>query len=99
MYNSSSKSKYSKEYGLRVQVYNIYCSTSVKYSSVGKNSGTRLMLVNEVALGNIFLTTRHDTHIKSPPEGFHSLHGVPSKKDLSDFQVKIIHTWWRVQRN
>ena len=32
--------------------YNPCCSTSAKYSAPG-NHGTRLMLVNEVALGNI----------------------------------------------
>ncbi|XP_015749941.1 PREDICTED: poly [ADP-ribose] polymerase 4-like [Acropora digitifera] len=47
-------------------------STSAKYSAPG-NHGTRLMLVNEVALGNIKALRKFALDLTSPPYGYKSL--------------------------
>ncbi|KAL8613683.1 hypothetical protein ACOMHN_029775 [Nucella lapillus] len=58
-------------------------STSAKYSTPSKTRSTRLMLVNEVALGECHDVTTTDTTLTQPPDGFHSVHGVGKKSDNS----------------
>ncbi|CAH3018315.1 unnamed protein product, partial [Porites evermanni] len=61
-------------------------STSAKYSAAASN-GTRLMLVNEVALGNIKELTKFSVDLTSAPTGFDSCHGVQSTEgEPSDFK-------------
>ncbi|XP_067050666.1 protein mono-ADP-ribosyltransferase PARP4-like isoform X2 [Acropora muricata] len=61
-------------------------STSAKYSAPG-NHGTRLMLVNEVALGSIKAFRKFALDLTSPPYGYNSCHGVQGKEDEpSDFK-------------
>ena len=52
------------------------CSTSLKYSSCTKATGTRLMVLSDVALGRICDVTKCDVSLKSPPRGYDSVHGV-----------------------
>ena len=62
--------------------------TSVAYSTASKTKGTRLMLVNEVALGNCLDTTQKDLTLTCAPEGYQSVHGVKATFDQpSDFKV------------
>ncbi|KAL3871218.1 hypothetical protein ACJMK2_039226 [Sinanodonta woodiana] len=63
-------------------------STSAGYSSPGKTKGTRLMLINEVALGSCFGTTKHNKSLTEPPEGYQSVHGIKATENCpSDFKV------------
>ncbi|KAL9969636.1 hypothetical protein ACROYT_G021872 [Oculina patagonica] len=61
-------------------------STSAKYSAPG-SKGTRLMLVNEVALGNVKEFRKFSMDLTSPPSGYDSCHGLMSTEDApSDFK-------------
>jgi len=61
-------------------------STSAKYSAPGSN-GTRLMLVNEVALGKVKVFRKFSLDLTSPPAGYDSCHGVQYIEDEpSDFK-------------
>ncbi len=65
-------------------------STSAKYSSPSM-TGMRMMLINEVALGECLQVTKTHTTLTQPPEGYHSVQGVKtSKQNPSDFQVCMI---------
>ncbi|KAJ7391391.1 Protein mono-ADP-ribosyltransferase parp4 [Desmophyllum pertusum] len=55
-------------------------STSAKYSAPG-SKGTRLMLVNEVALGSIKEFRTFSMELTSPPRGYNSCHGLMSTED------------------
>ena len=58
------------------------------YSTASKTKGTRLMLINEVALGNCFDTTEKDLTLTCAPEGYQSVHGVKATDtQLSDLKV------------
>ena len=58
------------------------------YSTASKTKGTRLMLINEVALGNCFDTTEKDLTLTCAPEGYQSVHGVKATDtQSSDFKV------------
>ena len=64
-------------------------STSIKYSTVSRITGSRLLLVNEVALGNVKDFTQHDTSLEAPPQGYHSTHGVGKDLDANSvFEVR-----------
>ncbi|BFZ25340.1 hypothetical protein BsWGS_28378 [Bradybaena similaris] len=58
-------------------------STSMKYSSPSNTKGSRLLLVNEVALGSCKDYIKHDLTLVAPPEGYNSTHGVSRKWDKS----------------
>ncbi|CAG5135718.1 unnamed protein product, partial [Candidula unifasciata] len=58
-------------------------SKSMRYSSPSKTKGSRLLLVNEVALGSCKDFNKHDTTLVAPPEGYNSTHGVSRKWDKS----------------
>ncbi|XP_069827927.1 protein mono-ADP-ribosyltransferase PARP4-like [Dendropsophus ebraccatus] len=61
-------------------------STSVKYSQPSSVTGSRLLMVCDVALGNCADVFRRDYTITEPPNGFHSVHGVRRKDGVnSDF--------------
>ena len=61
------------------------------YSTASKTKGTRLMLINEVALGNCLDTTERDLTLTSAPQGYHSVHGVKAtESQTSDFKVKSL---------
>ncbi|XP_060065436.1 protein mono-ADP-ribosyltransferase PARP4-like [Ylistrum balloti] len=61
-------------------------STSVKYSQVSKSRGTRMMLVNKVALGKCMDLYTHDKTLEHAPDGYSSVHGVASTSNkASDF--------------
>ncbi|XP_019851276.1 PREDICTED: uncharacterized protein LOC100633591 isoform X2 [Amphimedon queenslandica] len=63
-------------------------SLSVKFSGPGKKRhGTRLMLVNEVALGNVKEFTSYQKELLAAPNGFHSVKGVKgTTEEPSDFK-------------
>ncbi|XP_055887848.1 protein mono-ADP-ribosyltransferase PARP4-like isoform X2 [Biomphalaria glabrata] len=58
-------------------------NTSVQYSTPSKTKGSRLLLINEVALGQIKDYTTHETSLVAPPPGYNSTHGVSKKCDKS----------------
>lgn len=61
--------------------------TSVAYSTASKTKGTRLMLINEVALGNCLDKTQKDLTLTCAPEGYQSVHGVKATDEQpSDFK-------------
>ncbi|XP_040278398.1 protein mono-ADP-ribosyltransferase PARP4 [Bufo bufo] len=61
-------------------------STSVKYSQPSDITGSRLLVVCDVALGKSTDVFRRDYTITEPPSGFHSVHGVQQKDGVnSDF--------------
>ncbi|XP_044144395.1 protein mono-ADP-ribosyltransferase PARP4 [Bufo gargarizans] len=61
-------------------------STSVKYSQPSDITGSRLLVVCDVALGKSTDVFRRDYTITEPPSGFHSVHGVQWKDGVnSDF--------------
>ena len=62
--------------------------TSLKYSRTSPSSGTRLMLVNQVALGECCDFNTHQKHLKRAPAGYDSCHGVKAMANNgSDFEV------------
>ena len=62
--------------------------TSLKYSRTSPSSGTRLMLVNQVALGKCCDFSTHQKHLKRAPAGYDSCHGVKAMANNgSDFEV------------
>ncbi|XP_078001506.1 protein mono-ADP-ribosyltransferase PARP4-like isoform X2 [Glandiceps talaboti] len=62
-------------------------STSAKYTSASQKRGTRLMLVNEVALGQCLDVYKYNTEMTGPPNGYHSVHGVrKTEQQPSDFK-------------
>ncbi|XP_038059035.1 uncharacterized protein LOC119730290 isoform X2 [Patiria miniata] len=62
-------------------------STSAKYSHASQARGTRLMAVNQVALGECYQTTSYKKDFTEAPEGFHSVHGVKNNgTNHSDFK-------------
>ena len=62
--------------------------TSLKYSRTSPSSGTRLMLVNQVALGKCCDFSTHQKHLKRAPAGYDSCHGVKAMaNNRSDFAV------------
>lgn len=66
----------------------MFGSTSVNYSTPSKTTGTRFMLVSEVALGNCKDMFTKDLTLTSPPDGYNSVHGVKSTaEEPSDFKV------------
>ncbi|KAK3773376.1 hypothetical protein RRG08_023253 [Elysia crispata] len=63
-------------------------STSVKYSAPSNTKGTRLLLINEVALGTTKDYIEHDKTLMSAPNGYDSTHGVGRDQDnKSQFEV------------
>ncbi|XP_070191086.1 protein mono-ADP-ribosyltransferase PARP4-like [Littorina saxatilis] len=56
-------------------------STSALYSTPSKTRGTRLMVVNEVALGECCEFTTTDHTLTKPLDGYHSAHGIARKHD------------------
>ena len=63
-------------------------STSAKYSASSKASGTRLMVVNEVALGKCQDVSKYHKDLIVAPQGYHSVHGVKqTQMYASDFKV------------
>ncbi|XP_059150077.1 protein mono-ADP-ribosyltransferase PARP4-like isoform X1 [Physella acuta] len=58
-------------------------STSVRYSSPSQTKGSRLLLINEVALGNCKDFNVYNTELVAPPDGYDSTHGVSQKWDKS----------------
>ncbi|XP_056417671.1 protein mono-ADP-ribosyltransferase PARP4 isoform X4 [Hyla sarda] len=61
-------------------------STSIKYSQPSSVTGSRLLVVCEVALGKCTDVFHRDYTITEPPNGFHSVHGVRRKDGVnSDF--------------
>ncbi|XP_078337991.1 uncharacterized protein LOC111100311 isoform X3 [Crassostrea virginica] len=62
-------------------------STSIKYSKPSKTRNTRMMLVNQVALGNSLDVYKHQRDLTTPPSGYDSVHGVASGEGVeSDFK-------------
>ncbi|KAL5017637.1 hypothetical protein ScPMuIL_007226 [Solemya velum] len=51
-------------------------STCAKYSLPNSQTGTRMLLLCDVTLGNCKDVTRTDTSLVSPPTGYHSVHGM-----------------------
>lgn len=70
----------------------ILSSKSALYSTPSKTKGTRLLLVNEVALGRCYDYTAIDTTLTEPPEGYNSVHGVGKKNDNSS-HFEVCQTW------
>ncbi|XP_063807694.1 protein mono-ADP-ribosyltransferase PARP4 isoform X2 [Pseudophryne corroboree] len=61
-------------------------STSVKYAKPSDMIGARLMVLSDVALGNIKPIYKRDYTITEPPHGFDSVHGVRLEDSIkSDF--------------
>ncbi|KAH9525129.1 Protein mono-ADP-ribosyltransferase parp4 [Bulinus truncatus] len=58
-------------------------NTSVKYSTPSKTKGSRFLLINEVALGEVKDYVTHDSTLVAPPPGYNSVHGVSRKWDKS----------------
>ncbi|KAM3935691.1 protein mono-ADP-ribosyltransferase PARP4-like [Leptodactylus fuscus] len=66
-------------------------STSVKYSQTSDVTGSRLLVVCDVALGKCKDVFHRDYTITEPPNGFHSVHGVQRKHSVtSDFTVSSV---------
>lgn len=62
-------------------------STSAKYSKPSKCKGSRLMLINEVALGKCLDLFKHQTELSVAPAEYDSVHGVRATNDVkSDFK-------------
>uniref|UniRef100_A0A8B8A9B9 Poly [ADP-ribose] polymerase n=1 Tax=Crassostrea virginica TaxID=6565 RepID=A0A8B8A9B9_CRAVI len=62
-------------------------STSIKYSKPSKTRNTRMMLVNQVALGNSLDVYKHQRDLTMPPSGYDSVHGVASGEGVeSEFK-------------
>ncbi|XP_072018403.1 protein mono-ADP-ribosyltransferase PARP4-like [Amphiura filiformis] len=51
-------------------------STSAKYSAASQTTGTRLMTINEVALGKCQDVNKYHKELSEAPQGYHSVHGV-----------------------
>ncbi|XP_071800756.1 protein mono-ADP-ribosyltransferase PARP4-like isoform X2 [Asterias amurensis] len=70
--------------------------TSAKYSHISQTTGTRLMAVNQVALGNCHDTTVYQKDLLKPPDGFHSVHGVKhngtNHSDFKDDEYVVYNT-------
>ena len=67
-----------------------YCSTVHQYSPPSQQAGTRLMVINKVALGNVKELYKFDMTLNQAPEGHHSTHGVSSRSAHpieSEFEV------------
>ncbi|XP_038058129.1 protein mono-ADP-ribosyltransferase PARP4-like [Patiria miniata] len=62
-------------------------STAQQYSSPSQQTGTRLMVVNKVALGNIKDLYWFDLSLNEAPKGYHSTHGV-SRTGTRDSEFK-----------
>lgn len=61
-------------------------STSAQYCSAG-SKGTRLMLLNNVALGTVYDFEKVAFGLMEPPHGYHSVHGIRnSPSRLTDFK-------------
>lgn len=61
-------------------------STSAQYCSAGSR-GSRLMLVNNVALGTVYDFEKVAFGLMEPPHGYHSVHGIRSSPSrLTDFK-------------
>lgn len=69
-------------------------ATAIQYTSSGAR-GTRLMLVNRVALGNVKDYTKVMFGLTEPPAGYHSVHGVADsatvKSDFKDDEYVIFN--------
>ncbi|CAL8265978.1 unnamed protein product [Lota lota] len=50
--------------------------TSLKYSKPSEASGSRLLLVCDVALGRCREVRKKDPHLTQPPDTYHSVHGL-----------------------
>ncbi|XP_065907778.1 protein mono-ADP-ribosyltransferase PARP4-like isoform X3 [Dysidea avara] len=57
-------------------------SVSSQYSKPGKTRGSRLMLVNQVALGNVLETTSRMMGVTEAPKGYSSVHGLKTSDEL-----------------
>ncbi|XP_033635285.1 protein mono-ADP-ribosyltransferase PARP4-like isoform X2 [Asterias rubens] len=70
--------------------------TSAKYSHTSQTTGTRLMAVNQVALGSCHDTTVYQKDLLKPPDGFHSVHGVKhngtNHSDFKDDEYVVYNT-------
>ena len=53
--------------------------TTLYYTSAGRNRGTRMMAIANVALGKVKDYTKITYGLQGPPSGHHSCHGVRSK--------------------
>ena len=72
-------------------LYSLLCSTSIKYSKPSKTRNTRMMLVNQVALGNSLDVYKHQRDLTTPPSGYDSVHGVASGEGVeSEFKVREV---------
>ncbi|XP_022100686.1 poly [ADP-ribose] polymerase 4-like isoform X2 [Acanthaster planci] len=71
-------------------------STSAKYSHISHTRGTRLMTINQVALGICYETTSYHKDFTEPPDGFHSVHGVrndgSNRSDFKDDEYAVYST-------
>jgi len=70
-------------------------TTSNQYTTAGSR-GTRLMLVNRVALGNVKDYTKVMFGLTEPPVGFDSVHGVRAvagvTSDFKDDEYVVFNT-------
>ncbi|XP_029968299.1 protein mono-ADP-ribosyltransferase PARP4 isoform X3 [Salarias fasciatus] len=65
-----------------------YVKSALFYSKPSQTDGSRLLLVCDVALGNMKFTMKRDPSLTKAPEGYHSMVGTraPRAPHLSDFQ-------------
>ena len=71
-------------------------STSAKYSTPGEFTGTRLMAINNVALGDVKNIYEKRLDLERAPDGFNSVHGVSKTDQVQSFftvRSQIIHVW------
>ncbi|XP_078486289.1 protein mono-ADP-ribosyltransferase PARP4 [Ciona intestinalis] len=62
-------------------------STSARYSNPNPKTGTRLLLINEVALGRIYESTKRDLSLTAPPNGHNSVKAV-GKHENADSEFR-----------
>ncbi|XP_072018547.1 protein mono-ADP-ribosyltransferase PARP4-like [Amphiura filiformis] len=71
-------------------------STSAKYSAASQTTGTRLMTINEVALGKCQDVNKYHKELSEAPQGYHSVHGVKGTElyasDFKDDEFAIYDT-------
>ena len=61
-------------------ISNLFNSTCLKYSKPSNSRGTRLALVNEVALGKCKDFDEFVQSLVKPPDGYDSAHGVRNQE-------------------
>ena len=66
-------------------------STSLKYSKPSEASGSRLVLVCDVALGRCLEVRKKHLRLTQPPDTYHSLHGLRhTPANHSQFVVRCV---------